>query len=70
MPIFEYKCISCDHKFEELVPNADASVNCPKCGSVETSKLISTFAASTGGSSSSGPAGGGTPSGGCGSGFG
>ena len=40
MPIFEYKCIKCGHKFEELIFN-DKKVKCPKCGSISLEKLIS-----------------------------
>jgi len=52
MPLFEYKCSECDHKFEELVANSESKVTCPKCASEKVSKLLSVFAAS--GTSSSG----------------
>ncbi|MBD3257775.1 zinc ribbon domain-containing protein [candidate division GN15 bacterium] len=65
MPIFEYKCNDCDETFEELVSSKDSAVPCPKCGSSNTHKLLSVFAAS-GGSWSAAPSCGG---GGCGSGF-
>ncbi len=42
MPIFEYKCLKCGHKFEELV-SGGKSPHCPKCGSVNLKKLISSF---------------------------
>jgi len=51
MPIFEYRCESCDSKFEKLVRRAGDAVECPKCG--PSSKLevqYSTFAAQTNGS--------------------
>ncbi|HDL02688.1 MAG: zinc ribbon domain-containing protein [Candidatus Zixiibacteriota bacterium] len=44
MPLFEYICLECNDKFEELVSSADKSVNCPKCGSEKTIKQFSTFA--------------------------
>ncbi len=44
MPLFEYVCIDCGEKFEELVMSSSASVNCPKCGSKNTTKQFSTFA--------------------------
>ncbi len=65
MPLFEYKCHGCNHTFEELVFSSEAKPPCPKCGSADTGKLLSVFAAS-GGSKSSGASGG---SGGCGHGF-
>ena len=47
MPLYEYQCMKCDKKFEALVSfrNADNSMKCPDCGSEETSRLLSTFAA-------------------------
>jgi putative FmdB family regulatory protein len=48
MPIYEYRCIHCSHKFEKLVSvNADGIV-CPECGHDDCSKLFSTFGFSTG----------------------
>lgn len=54
MPIFEFKCHDCGYKFEELVPTSDSRRNCPKCGSENTGKLMSTFAASVPGGGSAG----------------
>ena len=65
MPIFEYQCAECGAKFEELVPNSETKVACPKCKSSETKKLLSMFAASSGSSSSFG---GSCSTGGCGGG--
>lgn len=66
MPLFEYKCKHCETHFDELVTHADDPVICPLCKSDKTEKLMSVFAASTGGSGSSAtPCG--QPS--CGSGF-
>ena len=44
MPIYEYQCKECGHRFERIQRIADASVNeCPKCkGEVE--RLISASA--------------------------
>jgi len=67
MPLFEYKCHDCDQTFEELVSSSEAKPPCPNCGSEHTGKLLSTFAASTGGSKSAGAGSCGSP--GCGSGF-
>ncbi|MGE5676381.1 MAG: FmdB family zinc ribbon protein [Mycobacterium leprae] len=47
MPIFEFKCNSCEHVFDELV-SRDAqgeALKCPHCGKVGARKLVSTFAA-------------------------
>lgn len=52
MPMFEYRCAECGHKFEELVSSADDFVECPKCHSAKAEKLLSVFAAS--GSASAG----------------
>ena len=42
MPIYEYKCQSCDTCFERLVFSGDEeAVDCPECGSRKVSKLIS-----------------------------
>jgi len=46
MPIYEYRCSDCENKFEELVSRLEAAVSCPKCGSDNTSRLISMFCAS------------------------
>ena len=46
MPIYEFACQSCDHRFEELVGShvgleADGVV-CPECGSAKLDRLTST----------------------------
>ncbi len=48
MPIYEYKCSNCDHKFEILHRSITKveDVNCPKCKSAEIKKMLSTFSAS------------------------
>lgn len=47
MPIYEYKCNTCEQVFDELVPmNTEGdSLKCPKCGNVGAKRLISAFAA-------------------------
>ena len=50
MPLFEYRCNSCKHEFEELAPSSEAQVACPKCGAIDVDKLLSLFAASGAGS--------------------
>lgn len=51
MPIFDYRCTSCGHRFEELVTRATEAVKCARCGASAT-KLLSVFAAPSGGSDS------------------
>lgn len=48
MPIYEYRCQTCDERFERLVPMsaANAPAVCPTCGSPDTRKQFSTFATS------------------------
>ena len=48
MPIYEYRCQLCEERFEQLVPlrAEDPSVTCPRCGTQEIRKLLSTFATS------------------------
>jgi putative FmdB family regulatory protein len=43
MPIFEYACRSCQHRFEAIVRAADVPA-CPSCGGGDLEKLISSFA--------------------------
>lgn len=43
MPLYEYKCIDCSHKFIELQKVNDEPIKeCPKCGK-EVEKLISIY---------------------------
>lgn len=45
MPIYEFSCTKCGQQFEMLQKNEAAeTVACPKCGSAEVSKEISSFA--------------------------
>ena len=41
MPIYEYRCPECSHKFEKLVRMNSAAPSCPQCGHEEVQKLIS-----------------------------
>lgn len=55
MPIFEFRCKKCTHKFEELVFSSSADVStivCPECGEKAAEKLMSTFCSGNTGSSS------------------
>jgi putative FmdB family regulatory protein len=66
MPIYELRCESCGHEFEELVfRRADVEeVACPQCGTKRVGLLMSAFSSGGGGKSSSGSSAGGS----CGSG--
>jgi putative FmdB family regulatory protein len=46
MPIYEYSCGKCDHKFEFLQRSIanPTKVACPKCGSEKTDRALSVFA--------------------------
>ena len=54
MPIYEYKCRTCGRRFEMLRSMRDghAVAECPACGSGETNRLLSVFAAQTAGAES------------------
>lgn len=43
MPLYEYRCKSCNAEFEKLVFGANPLVTCEKCGSGNTEKLLSRF---------------------------
>lgn len=44
MPIFEYLCLKCGEHFEKLQKaGKEQSAECPKCGSFEVKKELSTF---------------------------
>ncbi|HXY42165.1 MAG TPA: zinc ribbon domain-containing protein [Vicinamibacteria bacterium] len=63
MPLYEYRCAACGHRFEVLrrVGQDKAGLACPECGWAEVEKEYSTFAGTVAGSSPSG--GGCAPSG-------
>lgn len=45
MPIYEYRCKSCQHELEKLQKISDPPlVDCPQCGQPELTKLISAAA--------------------------
>ncbi len=53
MPLYEYRCASCNHRFEVLQRlGADAQgLVCPECGHGEVAKQFSTFASAVSGGS-------------------
>ena len=57
MPIYEYHCRECDHRFQRLQPVSAAAtgLTCPQCGSEQVERLLSAFAStSSGGGTSAG----------------
>jgi putative FmdB family regulatory protein len=48
MPIFEYRCEACGHRFEAIL-FGEQTPECPKCHTEKLEKQLSTFAVSTGG---------------------
>ncbi|TFG86752.1 MAG: zinc ribbon domain-containing protein [Gemmatimonadales bacterium] len=61
MPIYEYRCRACAHRFEALLKRMDETApECPKCGALQSDKMLSAFAVTRGGRQ--------TPPGACGSG--
>jgi putative FmdB family regulatory protein len=68
MPIYEYRCAECEQKFEKRrrMSQADDEIACPECGSLDTSRGLSMFAAfSKGNGGTSVSVGGGSGCGGC-----
>ena len=64
MPLFEYRCASCDKHFERFV-STGAETSCPECGGSDVRRLLSVFAVSTARAGTS--AGRGEPGAACGS---
>jgi len=55
MPIYEYKCLKCQEYFELLVMSQDEEleIKCPKCGSGDFERIISTTSYAMGSGSGS-----------------
>jgi putative FmdB family regulatory protein len=67
MPLYEYECLTCGHRFEVLVFGKVRQV-CPNCQSEDLEKAFSTFAtANSDGYTTGSTCSMRTPSGGCGS---
>lgn len=43
VPIYDYACVSCDERFDELSRSDAPPPPCPACGAEETQRLLSTF---------------------------
>ena len=53
MALYEYKCADCEERFDLMRPmsSADDPAQCPECGSDDSRRVISNFAAITPGAS-------------------
>jgi len=47
MPIYEYECLQCGHRFEYLVLKSTPAAACPACQKTELKQLISMYAMSS-----------------------
>jgi putative FmdB family regulatory protein len=69
MPLYEYRCSTCDHRFEILqrLGQGPEGLSCPECGEERIEKQFSTFASGSGesGARSAAPARGCGPGCGC-----
>jgi putative FmdB family regulatory protein len=52
MPIYEFSCRACQHRFETLVRAADAPPQCPSCHSADLERIVSLFAVNSEGTRS------------------
>jgi len=43
MPIYEFECISCEHRFERVMKITDDAPPCPACGNSGAKKLVTPF---------------------------
>jgi putative FmdB family regulatory protein len=45
VPIYEYRCTSCEARFEEYLSTSDKPAPpCPRCGGAEVARVYSAFA--------------------------
>ena len=43
VPIYDFACVACDERFDELQRSDGPSPPCPACGAEETQRLLSPF---------------------------
>jgi putative FmdB family regulatory protein len=43
MPIYEYNCVKCKHRFETIVLSREEKIVCPECQSSAVEKQLSVF---------------------------
>ena len=60
MPIYEYICLDCGKRFEQMrsIKEADSPIACQDCAGQHTSRALSVFFASSGGRAVAGGGGG------------
>ena len=65
MPLYEYRCPSCESRFEVLrrMGQGSEGLACPRCGQEKVEKEFSTFAGASAGSGGPAAGGGCSPSG-------
>lgn len=70
MPLYEYVCRECEHRFEVLqrLGEGGEQLECPRCQTPRPEKAFSTFAATTAGGGAAASAGS-CGNSGCGAGF-
>jgi putative FmdB family regulatory protein len=61
MPIFEYRCRRCNHRFETIVLSSAEKIQCPECAAAAVEKQLSVFSSPGSGKEQTT-----SPSGGCG----
>jgi putative FmdB family regulatory protein len=56
VPIYEYQCSKCSHRFETIQGISDKAlkITCPKCGDTQPERVISLFSCGGGQSADSG----------------
>jgi putative FmdB family regulatory protein len=47
MPVYEYECRQCGHRFEYLVLHSSPAAECPACHEQDLEQLISLYAVSS-----------------------
>lgn len=71
MPLYEYQCSQCGHRFEVLQRMGEGAeaLTCPRCQAARPEKKFSTFASGAGSSPASGASAAASPGCGRGAGF-
>ena len=47
MPIYEFECPACSHRFERVMKAGEAKPACPACGKKETVRCFAPFRTNT-----------------------